>query len=105
MKTIIFKPIHSIKTEMELIEEFLSENDDDHNEVYDGNTELLNDPIKIDNLIHHLETLKLNGATYTSISFNDVDMTYTLDGQIVELLPPISVTQFKRPFVKTIRRI
>jgi hypothetical protein len=90
MKTIIFKPTVHINTDdlISLIESDIlgqEDVDDDHNEIYEGNTIYVNDPIKIDDLIMILNGLKDEGSNYVAIDFHSDHREYEIDGQEIRL--------------------
>ena len=90
MKTIIFIPTVHTNTEdlMSLVEsDILGQvsEDDNHDEIYVGNTNQVNDPIKIDDLITTLNDLKDKGGNYVSIDYHSDHREYELDGQEIRL--------------------
>jgi len=83
MKTIIQKPIIHINSEYlpsEIITDILGDAEEEHLEIYDGNTNRMNDPIKIDVLRHYLDQLEEKGANYVSIDFHTDHQELELDG-------------------------
>jgi hypothetical protein len=89
MKTIIYKPVQHVNTDdlPYLIQDDILGKDfeDDHDDIYEGNTNRVNDPIKIDDLIMMLVDLKTLGANYVSIDYHTDHREYELDGQEVRL--------------------
>lgn len=85
MKTIIQKPILHINSEElpHMIRfDILGKDYDDteFNEIYEGITRQINDPIKIDDLLSILNTLKGKGANYVAIRFHTDHQEYEFDG-------------------------
>lgn len=92
MKTIIFIPTVHINTDI------LGQDDveNDHNEIYIGDTNRVNDPIKIDDLIMILNGLKDEGSNYVSIDFHTDHLEYELDGQIIRLATQEEINEQER---------
>lgn len=91
MKTIIQKPILHINSEnlpSEIIADILGDYEEEHLEIYDGNTAHLNDPIKIDVLRHYLDQLVQQGANYVAIDFHTDHQELELDGIYISLATP-----------------
>ena len=90
MKTLIQKPIIHINSEElpdQMRVDILGRNYDNkpYNEIYDGNTNQLNDPIKIDVLRKFLDQLEEAGANYVSIDYHTDHQELELDGLFVGL--------------------
>jgi len=90
METIIFKPVEHVTTDdliSLIVSDILQPNsfEDEYKEIYDGVTNQMNDPIKIDDLIMMLVDLKTLGANYVSIDYHTDHREYELDGQEVRL--------------------
>lgn len=88
METIIFKPIHSIyifDLDAELINNILGEWTPDRNEIYEGNTNNLNDPIKIDTLRKYLDVLEEKGSNYVAIDVKPDHRGLDIDGVFITL--------------------
>ena len=83
MKTIIQRPIIHINSEnlpSEIIADILGDPEEEHLEIYEGDTARMNDPIKIDVLRHYLDQLVQQGANYVSIDFHTDHQELELDG-------------------------
>lgn len=65
--------------------DFLGEDYEDYNDIYDDITKRLNDPINIDSLRKYLDTLEKAGANYVSIDFHTGHQELELDGVLIEL--------------------
>ena len=107
MKTIIFIPTVHINTEdlMSLVEADILDHDYEHNEIYEGNTNQVNDPIKIDDLITILNGLKDEGSNYVSIDFHHDHREYELDGQIIRLATQEEINDEKRKRIESDLRV
>lgn len=91
MNTIIVKPIIDIKVDdldIIMMEDILGvdyEDFEDKSVIYEGNTSRLNDPIKISELMEHLQYFQGKGANYVSILYHTDHRGYELDGQEIRL--------------------
>jgi len=90
MKTLIQKPIAHINSE-ELLNEMrvdilgVNYDDEPYNEIYEGITKQINDPIKIVVLRKLLDQLEEKGANYVAIHFHTDHQELELDGVFVGL--------------------
>jgi hypothetical protein len=94
MKTIIQKPILHLRSEYlpaEIIADILGDTEVEHDEIYEGNTNLLNDPIKIDVLRHYLDQLEERGANYVAIDYHTDHQELELDGIFITTATPEEV--------------
>lgn len=91
MKTIVQKPILHINSEnlpSEIIADILGDAEIEHLEIYDGNTNQLNDPIKIDVLRSLLNQLEEKGANYVAIEYHTDHQELELDGILITTATP-----------------
>lgn len=98
MSTIITKPILHINSEElpHMIRvDILGENYDEieFDEIYKGITRQILDPIKIDDLLSILNTLKGKGANYVSIKFHTDHQEYEFDGVHISLATQDEIIQ------------
>lgn len=98
MSTIITKPILHINSEElpHMIRvDILGENYDEveFDEIYEGITKQINDPIKIDDLQSILRTLKGKGCNYVAIKFHSDHQEYEFDGVHISLATQDEIIQ------------
>jgi len=88
MKTIITKPIINLTTEYlsaEMLYDILGNSEEQCKEIFEEDTNTLNDPIKIDSLRRLLNQLEQNGANYVSINYHSDHGELELSGLSVNL--------------------
>lgn len=98
MKTFIVKHALNINTkelDIEMIEDIIG-NVEDRNEIYKGRTAFLNDPIDINKLMDHLQTLKNHGANYVAINYNIDKRGYEITGVKITIATQEEIDEHNR---------
>lgn len=96
MKTLIYKPIDKIEIEEYVADDFLTDPDEDYKEIFEGFTERINQPIKINSIRDTLDKLEQNGASHVTIHYHGDHRAYELYGQHVSIASQEEIDIYKR---------